>query len=141
MANPVKGLPGYTYSTIVLTVSPASYLGDGVNGWNGGTQYSFNVRERDLEVLRARQDTTDGPYSEGVGGPVGRRVSISGYFKGSLIPPLAGGTTEFVRITARVGFLFDGVIMVESFKESGVIDNSLQWTLSGTTDGTFTVTA
>jgi len=138
MPNPVKGRPGYTNSTITITTTPASYAGDGVNGWAGGTDYSFNVAEREIELVRARQDTTDGPFLEGVGAPVGKRIRLKGYFKGTLIPPISI-ENEFIKITARVVLEIIAVIMVERFRETGVVNGgAIEWEVEGTTDGTFT---
>lgn len=130
-----QGQAGYVQSTITITTGGA-YTGDGINGWVGGTAYSFRVAERNFKVERPRQTTTDGPYDEGVGGPIKASVRIKGYFKGDI--PNSTFQNEFIKIVANTVFDFAGVILVESFDCVGVIDQAVTYEITGTTDGTFT---
>lgn len=134
-ATDIKAEASYVNSDIAL-VTGGTYLGDGLNGWAGGTTYVFNVVERNPELDRPRGDATDGPYKEGRGQSVSIKLRLKGYFKGSLIPP-STIQNEFVRIQATTIFNFDGVIMVERFAPSGVIGQNVIWELTGETDGTF----
>lgn len=133
-----KGRPGYADSTITITTDLTNYNGGGVNGNTTGTNYTFAVSERNIGLERDRNDTTDSQYKEGVGGTLGKRVKISGFFKGDTPPNAA--QQEYVKITASVVFDFIGVIMVERFEETGNVGDAVKWTLEGMTDGAFTST-
>ena len=131
---PVKGYPGYTNSIITITTGGV-YLGDGINGWAGGTSYVFAVTDREIDLERKRENTTDSGYQEGVGSSPGKNVRFKGFFKGAVPPSTL--QNEFVLVAATVSFPFVGVVMVERFKQIGIVGNALQWELSGMTDGTF----
>lgn len=128
------GEAGYVNSTISITTG-GSYTGDGINSWAGGDAFTFRVAERHIEPDRPRQTTTDGPYDEGVGGPVKANVRLRGYFKGTI--PDSTFQDEYVLINAITAFTFMGVVLVEKFRCIGVIDQAVQWELEGSTDGTF----
>ena len=132
----IKGRSGYIYSDILVSV-PLGYTGGGVAGIVGGTTpYTLAVRERNKKMIRPRQDTTDGPYSTGVGGPIAMQVKFVGYFKGEFSPP-SSFQNEYLYIEASVCLGFIGVILVEDFTEVGVIDGALHFEISGTSDGPF----
>lgn len=131
------GRSGYIYSTVTV-VSNFTYTGDGINGVGVGTgqTFIFAVRERDKELVRPRQDTTDGPYGTGVSGPISHRIKLVGYFKGQNLPH-SSFQNAYLYIDAKVCLDFIGVILVESFHEVGVIDGALHFEISGTSDGTY----
>lgn len=145
MAN-AKGRPGYTYANVSLKTN-FLYSGGGVAGMgalgSGGSGTTFDgtfaVRERNKELIRPRQDTTDSAYQTGVGGPIGLRIKLMGYFKGQNLPD-SSFQNEFIYVNAQVCLGFIGIILVERFVEVGVIDNAIHYELEGTTDGPFTNT-
>lgn len=137
MAN-AKGRSGYTNSTIEFAVLSA-YAGGGVAGATLRQTFLFAVRERNKELVRPRQDTTDSPYGTGVGGPVVEKVKFMGYFKGEGIPD-ASWQEEFIYVNALVCLDFEGIILVERFAEVGVIDGAIHYEIEGTTDSIFTNT-
>ena len=71
----VQGYSGYTNSEITVRVG-GTYTGGGPAGYVGGTDYSFEVRERNPELDRPRQDTTTGAFKTGVPGPVSEKIRI-----------------------------------------------------------------
>jgi len=131
-----KGRPGYADSTITITTGLVNYNGGGILGNTVGTDYQFAVATRNKTLERDRNDTTDSYYKEAVGGTVGKRIRIEGYFKGD-IPP-ASIQQEYVKITASVVFDFVGVVLVERFEEVGQVGEAVKYVLEGMTDGAFT---
>lgn len=130
-----QGQAGYVDS-LINVITGGAYTGDGINGWLGGTTYSFRVTDRNPELDRPRQVTTDGPYKEGVGGPVSMKIRLKGYFKGTI--PDSSFQNEYIRIQATTIFDFDGVILVERFAATGQTDEAVTFEITGETDGTFT---
>jgi len=135
---PVKGVPGYTNAIIAITIG-GQYLGDGINGWSGGTTYEFAVASRNPELERPDHDTTDGPFAETVPGPIKGNWDLKGWFKGENIPP-PGIENTYILIQAITVFQFNGVILVTRFREIGDLGGAIGWQLTGRTDGTFTTT-
>jgi hypothetical protein len=133
---PSTGYPSYTNSTITLTTG-GSYSGDGTNGYVGGTPYSFTVRRREITQKRAREDTTDTGLIDATNGPIGIHFAVEGYFKTGTIPPNSV-LGAYVLVAATVGFTVAAVILVETFRATGVIGTALNYLLEGDSVGTGT---
>ena len=133
---PSTGYPSYTNATISITYG-GTYTGDGINGYSGGTVASFTVRKRELTQKRVREDTTDSSVIDAVGGPIGVHVSIEGYFKTGTIPP-ADIMGQYIKVAITVGFTLTAVILVETFRSTGVVNNALNYLLEGDSVGTGT---
>lgn len=135
MANNL-GRSGYTYATIEIQTG-FSYSGGGIAGMGAPTgTFLFNVRERNKEVIRDRQDTTDSAYKTGVPGPVGLQFKIMGYFKGEFVPD-SSWQGEYIYVDASVCLRFVGIVLVERFREVGVIDGAIHYEIEGMTDNVF----
>lgn len=137
MAN-AKGRPGFTNSTITFRTL-SSYAGGGIVGMVPDQTFQFVVRERNKELARDRQDTTDSAYKTGVGGPIGMNLKFMGYFKGVFLPSQRW-QDEFVYVDALVCLEFIGIMLVERFREVGVVDGAIHYEIEGSSDSIFTNT-
>lgn len=131
------GESGFVNATLTITV-PASYTGGGLAGFVSGSSYQFPVRMRTPEFIRQRQNVTDGAYEDAVGGPMAMGFDAEGFFKGTAYPPNVV-MIEYLRVTCTTIFVFDAVLLIESFKPVGEIEQGVRYTLRGRAVGSYTV--
>ena len=137
----MRGESGYIHAQCSVTVGGV-YSGGGPSGYVGGSTFLFNAKLRENEYKQQRQDTFDGlagNKSTGVGGRVSRAVNLTIYYKGTNYPP------DFENFEVAVFQLVFGggqvrtmVVLIESFKQTGDVEKSLEYTVSGETDDIFT---
>jgi hypothetical protein len=133
-----RGEPGYANAQVTVWL-PANYYGAGIAGFEPLESFQFFTKLRESEFTRPRYDLSDGgAYKQGAGSSASRRVSMTLYYKGNIYPPdfekyefllfqinFGGGQARFC------------VLMIETFRQVGDVDQALQYSVIGETDGIF----
>jgi len=133
-----SGQSGYLFAEVVVVVGGV-YVGGGLTGWSGGTEYTFRFKMRKPGTERGRANTNDGPFGTGVATQTTINFDGSGFYKGEGYPPVELAQDEYVRVQCNTIFDFDMILLVEKFDPVGDAEGSVEWQLQGKSDGIYTV--